>query len=359
MHTTTTISGRVRGATLMAALTLLATACSPAASIAPTAGPATSGPVTQAPVTAAPPTEAAALQIAYLSFAVANSYDAPMLAAAQAAAAAGNATLTVLDANNDVPTQTQQLQDAVTSGLYDGIIVQPIFGAGLVTGVQDAISKGIEVGNVDQVLGEDMTTSAAQVDGLSANVVFIPSEIGRKLGELTVQACAEKDPCKVGYIYAFKGFALDNAIKAAFDAAIAGTPAVQVAAEGEGFFSAQGGLTAGQNMLQAQSDLSVIVGSDQAITGALQAAEGAGVKGDVLMVGYGGGQIAIQGVAAGERYATVVQLPATEGRLVVEHLIQAIRTGTPVPGVDPVAALPDNGIVTRANAASFVGEWPG
>src|SRR5262245_20001971 len=34
------------------------------------------------------------LELAYLSFAVANTYDAPMLEAAQAAAAAGNATLT-------------------------------------------------------------------------------------------------------------------------------------------------------------------------------------------------------------------------------------------------------------------------
>lgn len=357
MHTSPVISKGGWRAAAFAVAALLVAACSPVA----TAPPATSSGATVAPPTAAPPTEEATLEIAYLSFAVANSYDAPMLAAAQAAAAAGNAKLTVLDANNDVPTQTAQLQDAVASGLYDGIIVQPIFGAGLVTGVQDAIARGIAVGNLDQVLGEDMTTSAGQVEGLSANVVFIPSEIGRKLGELTVQACAEAaaDPCKVGYIYAFKGFALDNAIKAAFDAAIAGTPAVQVAAEGEGFFSAQGGLTAGQNMLQSEPDLAVIVGSDQAITGAIQAADGAGVKGEVLMIGYGGGQIAIQGVAAGERYATVVQLPATEGRLVVEHLIQAIRTSTPVPGVDPVAELPDNGIVTQANAANFVGEWPG
>ena len=101
----------------------------------------------------------APLKIAYLSFAVANSYDAPMLAAAEAAAAEGNATLTVLDANNDPGVQTQQLQDAATSGQYDGILVQPIYGAGLVIPVQDAIAAGVPVGNVDQILGEDMTTS--------------------------------------------------------------------------------------------------------------------------------------------------------------------------------------------------------
>jgi ribose transport system substrate-binding protein len=301
------------------------------------------------------------LEIAYLSFAVANSYDAPMLAAAQAAASAGNARLTVFDANNDPAAQLTQLQDAVASGRFDGILVQPIFGAGLVTAVQDAIAQGVAVGNMDQILGEDMTTSEAQVDGLAANVVFVPSEIGRKMGELTVQACqdAGADPCSVGYIFAFKGFALDNAIREAFDEAIAADPSLSVVAEGEGFFSAQGGLTAAQDMLVAQPDVHVIVGSDQAITGALQAAEGAGVKDSIRTIGYGGGAIAIQGIAAGERTATVMQLPGTEGRLAVEHLIAAIRSGEPVPGVDPVATLPDEGIVTQANAASFTAEWPG
>jgi ribose transport system substrate-binding protein len=300
------------------------------------------------------------IDIAYLSFAVANSYDAPMLAAAQNAATAGNARLQVFDANNSPDVQAAQLQDAVTSGLYEGIIVQPIFGAGLVTGVQDAIAQGIKVANLDQVLGEDMTTSEAQVEGLAANVVFVPSEIGRKLGVLTEQACAvaAADPCEVGYIYAFKGFALDNAIKAAFDAEIADTPAIQIVSEGEGFFNAISGLNAGQNMLQAQPGIDVFVGSDQAITGALLAAQQAGVD-PPLSVGYGGGAIALQEIAAGTRFATVMQLPATEGKLATEQLITAIRTGENQPGVDPVSELPDEGIVTAENAAEFTAEWPG
>ena len=67
---------------------------------------------------------------------------------------------------------------------YRGLLA---IGAGLVTGVQAAIEADIPVGNLDQILGESMTTSDAQVEGLSANVVFVPSEIGRKMGELTVE----------------------------------------------------------------------------------------------------------------------------------------------------------------------------
>jgi ribose transport system substrate-binding protein len=45
------------------------------------------------------------VKIAYMSFAVTNSYDAPMLAAAKAVAASQNAALTVFDAKNSPTTQ--------------------------------------------------------------------------------------------------------------------------------------------------------------------------------------------------------------------------------------------------------------
>ena len=94
-----------------------------------------------------------ALNIAYLSFAVENSYDAPMLAAAQAVASDNHATMKVFDANNNPQTQYAQLQDVISSGQYNGIILQPIFGTGLTGLVKEAISKGIKVVNMDQILG--------------------------------------------------------------------------------------------------------------------------------------------------------------------------------------------------------------
>ena len=59
------------------------------------------------------------MRIAYLSFAVANSYDAPMLAAAQTVAKENNPTIKVFDANNDPKKQFAQLQTATSSGDYD------------------------------------------------------------------------------------------------------------------------------------------------------------------------------------------------------------------------------------------------
>jgi len=296
------------------------------------------------------------VRIAYLSFAVANSYDAPMLAAAQTVAKDNNSSIKVFDANNDPKKQFAQLQTATSSGDYDAIIVQPIFGTGLITGVQDAISAGKKVVNMDQILGKDLSTDQPQVDGLSGNVVFVPTEIGTKLGNLVKQACQEQslDPCKVGYLFDIKASALDVAIKSSFDKAVAGSP-VKIVAQGESFFTPAKGLAAAQNMLQAHSDLNLIVGSDQGIEGAVQAIG----KKKVILVGYGGSAAGIQGVAAGTWYGDVAQLPASEGRLAAQAAIKAVRTGAKTGGQNPVADLPNQGVVTKDNADQFTAEWPG
>ena len=347
----------LRGLGAMLGAGLVLAACGSAGT--PTAGPTSAA--TSGPVATANPLATKTLQIAYLSFAVANSYDAPMLAAAQAAAAAGNAKLTVFDANLTPATQVKQLQDAAASGKYDAILVQPLYGAGMLEDVKAAIAQGIFVGNVDQTLGADFTTAASQVEGLSSNVAFVASELGRKIGELVVKACGTSNPCNVGYIWSVKVAALDVALKAAFDKATAANPGIKIVAEGESFYTTALGLKASQDMLAAHPDINVIVSADQAITGAVEAVKAAGLQAQVKLVGYGGGTIAFQGIAAGERFGTVMQMPATEGRLGVEQLIKAIRTGVVQPGFDPLSTLPDGGVVTIDNVQTFInlGEWPG
>ena len=343
-------SGRAirRVAGLGIAAALVAAACTPPAA-----------PATGAPSAAA---NTDPLEIGYISFAVANSYDAPMLAAAQAAAAAGNAKLTVMDGNLDPGTQVKLLQDAVASGKYDGVILQPLYGAGMVEGVEAAIAAGVEIGNIDQILGADNTTADIQVDGQLSNVVFVPSELGRKIGELVVTACEGISPCEVGYIWSVKAAALDATLREAFDTAIAVNPDIKIVADsGESFYTTPGGLKAAQDMLVSNPEIDVITGADQAITGALQAVTDAGVADKVKLVGYGGGAIAFQDIKSGKRFGTVMQAPATEGRLGTELFIKALRTGEAQPGVDVLADLPDGGVVTQENVDTFLplAEWPG
>jgi ribose transport system substrate-binding protein len=284
-----------------------------------------------------------------------------MLAAAKTEAADSNAQLTVFDANNDPKTQFSQLQNAITSGKYDGIITQPIEGTNLIPLVQQAIAKKIKVVNIDQILGSDLSTDKPQVDGLSANVTFVPTTIGTQLGQQVAAACASQnlDPCNVGYLYDIKASSLDTAMRKAFDDAVSSTPAVKIVAEGQDFFTPAGGLKAVQDMLSSHSDLNLIVGTDQGLEGAVQALNAAKKTGKILMVGYGASAAGVAGVKDGTWFSDVAQAPASEGRLGVKALVDAIRTGKNSGAIDPVAQLPDNGVVTKANAAQFTAEWPG
>lgn len=301
------------------------------------------------------------LQIAYMSFAVTNSYDAPMLAAAKTEAADSNAQITVFDANNDPKAQFSQLQNVIASGKYDGVITQPIEGTNLIPLVQQAIAKGIKVVNIDQILGSNLSTDEPQVKGLSANVTFVPTNIGTSLGQQVVKACASKnlDPCNVGYLYDIKASSLDTAMHDAFMTAVKSTPSVKVVAYGQDFFTPAGGLTAVQDMLQSHSDLDLVVGTDQGLEGAVQALKAAKETGKILFVGYGASAQGIQGVKDGTWFSDTAQAPASEGRLGVKALVEALRTGTDSGAVDPVAQLPDGGVVTKANADQFTAEWPG
>jgi ribose transport system substrate-binding protein len=295
-------------------------------------------------------------KIAYLSFAVANSYDAPMLAAAKSVAKAQGASVTVFDAANDPKKQLAELQTAMTSGQYDGIIVQPIFGPQLIPTIKQAIKQGLKVVNIDQILGANPSTAAPPVPGLSGNAVFVQTDIGKKQGQLVDKACAalKANPCKVGYLYSVKVSSLDTAIRKGFDQATAGHH-VKVVAEGETFYNPANALKAAQTMLQAQPDMNVIVGADQGATGAQQALNGK----KVTLIGYGGGEVGLKAVASGAWYGTVVQRPATEGQLGMQCVIKAVKTGKGCGGIDVLANLLDGGVVTKANANQFKAEWPG
>ena len=296
------------------------------------------------------------VRVAYLSFAVANSYDAPMLAEAKKVAKAQGGKVTVFDAANDPKKQLAQLQTASTSKQFDAIVVQPIFGPQLIPTIRSAIKSGLDVVNMDQILGTNPSTAEPPVKGLSGNVVFVQTQIGTKQGGLVVAACAQlkANPCKVGYLYSVKVSSLDTAIRKGFDAVTKGHN-IQVVAEGETFYNPANALKAAQTMLQAQPDMNVIVGADQGATGAQQALNGQ----KVTLIGYGGGAVGLNAVKSGAWFGTVMQRPATEGKLAMQCAIRSVRTGKRCGGIDVLKSLPNGGVVTKANASKFKAEWPG
>jgi ribose transport system substrate-binding protein len=299
------------------------------------------------------------LHLAYFSFAVQNSYDASILAAAKKAAAAANAQLTVFDANNNPQTQYGQVQDAIAKGTYDGFMIQAIDGAGLMPLAKEAISRHIHVVAVSQVLGPDQETVAPQVPGEAASVVNDDYADGKRVAKVVEQACASlrTSQCNVGYLFDVKASTFDQARRSGFDGVIGHDPKVKVVAEGQANFTASGGLQAAQTMLQAHPDINVMFGSDQAMEGATSAIQKAARK--VLIVGQGGSVPGLNHVKDGSWFGDVVVQPATQGKVAIEALAKAVRTGRRTGGLSVEASLPNDATATRETVAQFTGQWAG
>jgi len=297
--------------------------------------------------------------VAYMSYGVANSYDAPMLAAAKAVAAAdGHINVTVFDSQSTDTLQVSELQNVVNSGKYQGIITQPIYGPVLVAEVKAAIKKKIKVVNIDQILGTNYSSDQIEVHGLSGNVVFFPAKIGTQLAAETKLACGTANPCKIALVHNYVGDEPDAEITKTFDAGVAANSSESIVANGDGLYTPSVALTFIANTLVANPSLNVIVGADQDCEGA-QSALTSAKNTSVKLVCYGASATGIAAVKSGAWFADVAQLPATEGELGMIALVKAMKTGKGSGSQNPVAKLPNNGIVTQANASNFNGEWPG
>ena len=305
-------------------------------------------------------TKTKTFKVAYLSYGVANSYDAPMLAAARAVAQADGVKVTVFDSQTSYATQVAQLQTVISSGQYQGVILQPVYGAALLPTVKKAIAKGIKVVNIDQILGTKYTTDQIQVKGLAGNVVFFPSKIGTQLATLADQACAGLNPCNIGLVHNYTGYEPDGAITASFKTYLSGKPNDKVVAEVDGLYQAGVALTQVQNMLTAHSNINVIVGADQDCEGA-QSALTAANNTSVKLVCYGGSSYGVAQLQShkGPWTADVLQMPATEGEDGMIMLVNALKTGKSQGTENPVAGLKNNGILFPSNSKGFTGEWPG
>ena len=299
-------------------------------------------------------------RVAYLSASSANTWLLSSLAEMETVAAANNVEIVEFDAQFDPSLQATQFQDVIAAGNYDGVILVSLGGLASAPDIEAAISAGLEVVTLNQVVGDDFTTADPQVAGVSASIMAPPLQNGKRMGELTVLACADLDPCEVVYIYGIKGIPIDDALKAGFDEVLADHPTISVVAEGEGqYLGPEGGINATQDILQIAPDFDVLVGADQSVQGAEIVLGDEGKLDSVALIGIGGSEPAIAGISSGTWFGGVYGAPGDEGRLAMDALVSALTGGSDVGGVDPLASLPDDGLMTADNVSSFTAQWAG
>lgn len=315
-----------------------------------------------APETAPGETEREPFRIAYLSASSANTWLLSSKRAMEEVAAERGATITELDAEFNPELQTRQLQDVIASGRYDGIVIAVIVGPAIIPDVEAAIAAGLKVSVLNQVLGDRFDTADPQVEGVSASVLAPPRRSGERLGQVTLQACEGKDPCRVVYFFGIRGIPLDIAIREGFDSVIAENPAIEIVAEGEGqYLGPDVGLARMQDILQTTRNFDVVIGADQSMQGVQQALQEAGLLDRVAIIGLGGSEAAITAIREGNWFGGVFGAPFTEGKLAIEALIDALESDREPVGIDPLTHedVPDEGLITQENVDKFEAEWAG
>lgn len=317
-------------------------------------------PPSPSPTATATDEEGEPFEIAYLSASSANTWLAASREEMEAVAAENNVALTEFDAQFTPGAQSRQIQDIIVSGDYDGIIIAAIDGAGIIPDLEEAMDAGLKVGILNQVIGEAYDTPDPQFEGPVVSVLAPPRRSGERMGELALEACQDKSPCNVVYFYGIRGTPIDTALREGFDTVTGVNADIEVVAEAEGqYLGPDVALAAMQDILQRTQDIDVVVGPDQTIQGAELALKDEGLLDRVSLIGLGGSEPAIQGIRDGRWFGTVFGAPADEGRIVIEAMVAALRDDSVTGGVDPLAELPDDGLVTADNVELFEPQWAG
>ncbi|MEL6269708.1 MAG: sugar ABC transporter substrate-binding protein [Chloroflexota bacterium] len=274
---------------------------------------------------------------------------------------AAGGSVVVFDAGFDPAEQLNQIEDAITSENFDAFIIYSVDGIGVTVGVDAAVEAGIPVIAMDAPINEDRTT-LVPYENVSAQIARTGEGDGALLGEAIVMACEGIDPCEVAFIIGFQTFPLDVDRLAAVEAIVAENDTIEITAIQEGLYVEDTGFEAATDMLTANPDIDVIASvGDQMILGAELAVQDAGLEGEVALIGQGGNIDAYEAVVEGRWFATIANIPYTNGRIAGQMALQALDGSLIVTSVnmyDQSPPYPASGaIITAENAADFTPEW--
>lgn len=325
--------------------------------------------VTEQPTTAAaeateaPAAEAKPVALALFHPVLGNTYTKAVSdgAADSAKRLGGTVEIFGSDPPFDATSQSNQIQDAITSGKYDAFIIYAVDGNAVVPDVEDAIAAGIKVIAADVVIGPD-ARSYKPCCGITAYIGRTGIDHGTFLGQMIARACEGIDPCKVGYLNGVQALTIDQDRVEAIETVLKKHPNIQIVANQEAFYLEDKGLEVAQNILQANPDINVLATSgDQMMLGAEQAVIDAGLKGKVKLIGNGTGERGYEAVKEGRFFADYADIPYTMGQLAGEMAIKSVR-GEEVPAStkndEQKPPLPPDGpIITIDNVDQFKPQW--
>ena len=256
---------------------------------------------------------------------------------AQAKADELGITLNIQDASDDASTQTNQLNNAASSGA-DVVIVNPTDSDAVVPAVEALNNADIPVIAVDRSAnGGDIASFIA-----SDNVAG-----GKQAADALAAAIGEE-----GDVLVLQGIAGSSASRdrgQGFSEGIAAYPGINVVAQQTANFDRTEGLDVATNLLQAHPDVKAIFAENDEMALGAREALGARAGEDVMVVGFDGTDDGLKAVEDGRMVATIAQQPGELGSKAVEEAAKILDEETPEKEV-PVEVV----TVTTENVGDYL-----
>lgn len=263
-----------------------------------------------------------------------------MNSGAESAATSNGDKLVIFNANNDPAAQNSAIETYIQQGV-DGIVIVAIDVNGIMPAVKQATDAGIPVVAVDAVLPDGPHSAQVGVNNAKAGADmgdFFLSYLGSDMG----------GSAKIGVVGALNS-SIQNIRQAGFVDKITGANGVVEAGVVDGRNIQDIALTAAENLITANPDMTAIYATGEpALLGAVAAVESQGKQDSVKIFGWDLTAQAIRGIDQGYVAAVIQQDPAGMGAAAVN----ALNTITEGGSVDTSISVPIT-IVTQANVDDF------
>lgn len=271
---------------------------------------------------------------------------------------AGGSVETTFAADGDLTRQTNQIQDAIASQNFEGLLVYPL-APEVAPAVEQAIEAGLKVAVVENSMNpENPLESFALPEQVISTTEPLADRV-QGLVDMTVSACADLDPCNVAYIRGIQQNPTDVAIFDGYEEGLQRHPEIEIVGSGEGMYQVEPARSAAQDLLRANPEIDVFATNADIMTeGAALAAEAAG-RDDIQYIGVGASETGCEAVQAGDWFGTTNSLPRDAGEVAARATVEAIRGGEGP--ADPLYnPLKESGLPlssTEANADQCPAQW--
>ncbi len=261
-----------------------------------------------------------------------SSYGVSTYEASQAAAKKLGVSVTGFNGNNTPQTQSQQMQDAITSGKYKGFMIFPLNAQALKPQVAAAEKAGIKVATSDFTFGD--LESQVKLSATPGLVTTVGQSIGDQqeaFAESIRQACAKKvgegNPCNVAFMVGLTNFPTDtlriNYLKKTF-----ATGPIKLKLTPPGQYDTPTSQKVALTYFGSNKDIDVFHSfGDQMSAGVITALKQLKITPgkDILVLGAGASEEFVSSIKDGSAFATIALYPKSQADIGIGALVDSLN----------------------------------